>query len=293
MTCNYEDDCNQPVQARGMCHKHYAHWSYGYKSAGLPLPPKPPRERAEPKLCIIKECGKKAVGRGWCRNHYWHWQQYGDPLKGAERKPKPACAAGECGKPAESKGYCSKHYTRLVRNGDPSVVSYIRGDDQARLESHVNRAGGPEACHPWTGSRDSGGYGQIRIKGDLQLAHVIAWEFEHGPKPPGADMDHECHNRAVREGACKPGKCEHRACCNPAHLVPKTRRQHRDDTRQWEMPTGSRRRLAEDEKVIIRELLAAGHTGRWIAQWLGIHPATVSNVKNNKNRRKTPPEDSA
>ena len=261
-----------------MCHKHYANWSYGYKSAGLPLPPNPPRERAEPKPCSIEGCVKKAQGRGWCSKHYWHWQHYGGPLEGAPPKEEVICAA-DCDKLAETKGYCIKHYTRVLRYGDPSVVKRFQGDDRTRFELYVDRSGGPEACHPFTGAKDSGGYGQISIKGRLRLAHVVGWEFENGPKPSGTNLDHECHNRAVRDGSCRPGICPHRLCCNLAHVVLKTPREHRDDTEQWEMPTGPRPRLDEAQKGMIRDLLAAGHTGRSIAQQFGIHPATVTNVK--------------
>lgn len=276
MTC---EECEKPAIARGKCPTHYARWARTFKEAGLPLPPAPPRARKEPGQCTIDGCEKRAAGRGWCAMHYWRWQNYGDADALPPSKPEVECSIEGCPKPADSRGWCSMHYTRWIRNGDPLVVQQIRGDDRARFESYVDRSGGPKACHPWTGSRDDGGYGHIKIAGSLQLAHIVAWEFENGPKSPGTDIDHECHNRAVRDGSCQPGVCAHRLCCNTAHIVAKTRREHRRDTEQWSMPSGPRANLTSEQKVAIKDLLAAGHSGRWIARQFGIHPATVTHVK--------------
>lgn len=276
-TCE-NDDCDKPVQARDMCAMHYARWSRSYREAGLPLPPKPPREHKEPERCSIESCENQALARSWCAKHYWRWQNYGNPEQEPVRTVT-VCTIDDCDLPARGHGLCSKHYTRQRRNGDPLVVQQIRGDDRARFESYVDRSGGPDACHPWTGARDDGGYGTFKIQGRSRPAHIVAWELERDPTPPGVDLDHECHNRAVRNGACVPGICEHRLCCNLAHVAAKARADHRADTEQWEMPTGLRPRLDEAQKAMIRDLLAAGYTGRSIAQQFGIHPATVTHIK--------------
>lgn len=211
---------------------------------------------------------------------------------------KQNCVGEEgCGNPVRGRDMCSKHYTRWRRNGDPRIVRQIRGDDHARFESYVDRSGGPEACHPWTGSQCTGGYGQIKIAGRLELVHVVAWQFEHGPKPSGVDIDHECHNRAVREGACQPGVCAHRLCCNEAHLVAKTRREHRDDTQQWDMPRGSKHgRATLDEAQVqeIRRLLAVGIMSQnRIAKAYEVSPDVVTKIKHRKAWAWLPPEDEA
>jgi hypothetical protein len=51
-------------------------------------------------------------------------------------------------------------------------------------------------------------------------------EQENDPKPSGIELDHECHNQAIRDGLCLPGICAHRLCCNPRHLIPRTRAEH-------------------------------------------------------------------
>jgi len=234
-------------------------------------------------LCSAAGCERRAIARGWCSKHYQSWKKYGDPLKSTLRQADFTCAAAGCDSPAKTTGLCIKHYTRQLRNGDPLAVQYIRGDDSARFESYVDRSGGPDACHPWTGGQCTGGYGQISIKGELELVHIVAWEFEHGPKPPGMDIDHECHNRAVRDGLCRPGICIHRLCCNVAHLISRTRREHRDSTEQWDMPRGSthpKAQVTEAQVQEIRKLLTANvMTQRRIAALYGVSPWLISHIK--------------
>lgn len=68
----------------------------------------------------------------------------------------------------------------------------------------------------WTGARTSGGYPAFRGR----RAHRLIYEMFVGPIPDGLDIDHECHNR---DPACPGGKCRHRLCMIPSHMVPRTR----------------------------------------------------------------------
>jgi hypothetical protein len=198
------------------------------------------------------------------------------------------CIVSDCNKPRSRRDWCIMHYTRWIRNGDPLIVKQIRGDDRTRFESKIDRSGGPDACHPWTGSRCTGGYGQINISGRLELVHIVAWQFANNmTKPSFLDLDHECHNRAVREGHCQPGVCLHRLCCNPAHLIPKTKAQHRNDTQQWDMPRGSahgRAKVNEDQVREIRKLLADKTASqKQIAEWYNVSPYIISQIKLGKS----------
>lgn len=66
-------------------------------------------------------------------------------------------------------------------------------------------------CWTYTGSLHANGYGQFWINRQNRVAHRVAYELLVGEVPAGADLDHLCRNRA---------------CCNPAHLEPVTRREN-------------------------------------------------------------------
>jgi hypothetical protein len=149
------------------------------------------------------------------------------------------------------------HYRRWQRHGDPLALLVIHGDDWTRIESYTDRSGGPDACHMWTGPVNGSGYGQSMLNGVLTLTHVLAWEQENGPREPGIEVDHECHNQALRDGTCQPGMCAHRLCRNPAHLISRSRSEHVAATPHGprRRPSKPRRHLTEDEVREIRKFL--------------------------------------
>lgn len=63
-------------------------------------------------------------------------------------------------------------------------------------------------CWIWTGKWDSGnGYGKVRHKGDIWMAHRLVYSILSGPIPTAHVLDHRCRTRR---------------CCNPIHLDPVT-----------------------------------------------------------------------
>lgn len=228
--------------------------------------------------CSESGCGQpvKVKSRRLCGSHYKH-------ALDAERGP---CSIEGCDDPQRSAGLCVKHYTRQLRYGDPLATQNIRGgDDAARLAKWVDRSGGPDVCHPWTASIDRVGYGNstYAAEGRSIKAHVLAWILENGPVPEGHDIDHECHNIAKRAGLCPGGICEHRQCCNPRHLVAKTRRQHFDDTPSWKRPRGNasgKSKLTEDQAREVKTLLREGQLSRQeiAARYPHVSVYTVHNI---------------
>ncbi len=85
-----------------------------------------------------------------------------------------------------------------------------------RFDAKVDRttpAGPWGDCHVWTASDNGKGYGQIRVAGKLLYAHILAWEFENGPVPPGHEVHHRCVNPP---------------CVNEAHLEATPAEEHPD-----------------------------------------------------------------
>ena len=65
-----------------------------------------------------------------------------------------------------------------------------------------------DGCWEWTGSKDKGGYGRIRVGDKKMLAHRFSWELANGAIPTG-DGHH---------GVCVCHRCDNPGCCNPNHL---------------------------------------------------------------------------
>lgn len=86
---------------------------------------------------------------------------------------------------------------------------------EERLWAKIDKRG-PDECWPWTACT-AVGYGKISVKNrGPQLAHRIVYELMIGPIREGMVIDHSCHDES-----CVP-PCQHRKCCNPAHLNPIT-----------------------------------------------------------------------
>jgi len=71
---------------------------------------------------------------------------------------------------------------------------------------------GSDECWLWLAAK-SDGYGKISTAAPRRTlrAHRVAYELLVGPVPDGLQLDHLCRNRA---------------CCNPAHMEPVTRREN-------------------------------------------------------------------
>lgn len=78
----------------------------------------------------------------------------------------------------------------------------------------------PTGCWVWLGTKNSDGYGKTLVgrtkrgKGAQPVrryAHRVAFFLAGGTLPEGADLDHLCRNRA---------------CVNPAHLEPVSRKEN-------------------------------------------------------------------
>ncbi|TMR93309.1 hypothetical protein EJK15_40070 [Nonomuraea basaltis] len=78
-----------------------------------------------------------------------------------------------------------------------------------------------DACWFWPHlARSREGYTKVRVNRRTLLAHRLVYEVRVGSVPPGAVVDHACHDpRTCRGGP----SCRHRACINPSHLIATSR----------------------------------------------------------------------
>ncbi len=110
------------------------------------------------------------------------------------------CNVEKCATAGARRGLCYKHYKQW-RAGEPhpAVATPTAAE---RLWARVDKTA---QCWNWTGSTDSGGYGQIRVSGRLVKVHRLSWEITQGKLPPSIQLDHQCRNKV---------------CVNPDHLLP-------------------------------------------------------------------------
>lgn len=148
----------------------------------------------------------------------------------------------------------------------------------ARFERFVDRSGGPDACHPWTGSRIKGtGYGRFHLGDRVEVASRIALAIDLGR--PIAPRLEACHT------------CDNPPCCNAAHLLEGTRQDNvRDSMAKGRYRSGiaamlakpprgeqiNRAKLTDEAVREMRRLNVAGFSHDRLSQVYGVHTSTVS-----------------
>lgn len=126
------------------------------------------------------------------------------------------CSMLGCGKNIKAKGYCVSHYRRLLKHGHPLAGNTIRGLPQKYISDVILKYDGDD-CISWPFSRDTYGYGQVRIDGKLMNVHrYVCLKVNGGPPDVGYYAAHEC------------GK-GHEGCVSKRHLSWKTPKENQDD----------------------------------------------------------------
>lgn len=136
----------------------------------------------------------------------------------------------------------------------------------AHFEAHVMEPS--VGCKLWPFSKNGGGYGQMRLDGRLVMAHVVACERWHGPRPDDREVAHLCGN-----AGCWAGEHLRWATSSENNLDDKLL--HGRDLRGIKHHQA---KLTENDVRTIRERFAAGEHGADLAREYNVTHANICRI---------------
>lgn len=169
------------------------------------------------------------------------------------------------------------HYERVRVHGDPHMtMTPQRGMPPAeQYERYVDRSGGPDACHLWTGPKNPNGYGSVKYDGVRDSAHRWGYKLLVGPIPDGLVVRHTC---------------DVKLCQNPAHWVlgtPGDNNRDRDERCRTAM--GERHGNAKLSSVQVEEIrrryALGGVSQTSLGAEFGVTQANISAIVRLKSRK--------
>jgi len=153
---------------------------------------------------------------------------------------------------------------------DERILLELTPQELARFWAKVRKAE-PDQCWPWIAKSITWGYGSWRVRKTLFRAHRVAWVLTNRQQiEEGLDVRHLCHNKA---------------CCNPAHLEPGTRKQNMQDSvlagHTKGLRVGSKNGFAQLDEDKVREIkrrLKSGELQKSIAADMNVRQCTISQI---------------
>lgn len=152
-----------------------------------------------------------------------------------------------------------------------------------RLDSFwkfVDRAGGDDACWPFTGFIRPDGYGSVHWDGKSRYPHRVAYALAGNDLAAGRVVRHTCDNPS---------------CCNPAHLLIGSHKDNMQDAvRRGRIATGERQgaaKLTRENVGTIRKRIAEGISLRRIGAEFGVSWYPIFCIKHGRTWNDTTPSE--
>jgi len=142
---------------------------------------------------------------------------------------------------------------------------------EKQLNNFHNKIRKTDNCWYWIGSMNTRGYGVVSLNYKPLIAHRVMYMIHNGNIPSSVLVRHSCHTKN---------------CVNPAHLVPGSHRDNKDDCvnadRQAMGKTVSTAKLTEGQVLEIRRRRADGKTGTTLAKAYGVNHTCIYAIVNRK-----------
>lgn len=125
-------------------------------------------------------------------------------------------------------------------------------------------------CWEWLAGKITRGYGNIRAKNKMYLAHRVSWVL---------------HNGEIAEGLCVCHKCDNPGCVNPAHLFLGTHKKNMRDmvakcrSGKKSGECNGKHKLNEKEVIEIRaKYMPYKYTLTMLAKEYGVHTSAIYGI---------------
>lgn len=154
---------------------------------------------------------------------------------------------------------------------------------EEQYEAKIDRSGGSDACHPWTGGTDKDGYGLFSYRRDgrnvTERASRFGWRLANRKSLPSSKVL-VCHS------------CDNPPCQNPRHWFIGPNQANMDDMVAKGRATGPGRGESHHKAIMtdVQVLEArARFTGRYgeisaLAREYGVAPKTMNDILRGKRR---------
>jgi hypothetical protein len=145
-------------------------------------------------------------------------------------------------------------------------IALIKPKTIERFWSRVDKSGIGD-CWEWKGSKDTSGYGLIKVRSKHSKAHRISLVLHGFPAVDGMHALHSCDN---------PG------CVNPSHLRWGTRRDNmrdRSERGRANLPRGQNHHMTTLTDDNVREIRMSHLSGVDLARKFGVTRATICDIR--------------